>query len=201
MPRKNRTRREENASATRGILLTAARELFAQKGFAAAGIEEIAARAGVTTGALYHHFGNKRGLFRVVAEAMEVELMEHAVAAAVEHSEPWQGLEAGMIATLEASLAPDVQQIVLRDAPNVLGAAEWRAIEDQHSLGMLRGAVEGLMGAGVIAKGSPEMVARTLVTVIGELAVSIANADDPQTARRDAEQLLRRILAAISADD
>ena len=75
MGEKQPTRREENARATRSVLLATGRELFAERGFAGAGIEEIAARAGVTTGALYHHFGNKRGLFRAVAEGMEVELM------------------------------------------------------------------------------------------------------------------------------
>ncbi len=200
MGEKQPTRREENARATRSVLLATGRELFAERGFAGAGIEEIAARAGVTTGALYHHFGNKRGLFRAVAEGMEVELMERAVELASQHTDPMRGLEAGFKATLEASVAADVQQIVLRDAPNVLGASEWRAIEDQYSLGMLRSAISGFMDAGLLAPGSPEMLARALVSMIGEMAMSIANAEDSSSAQREAEELLERILAAIRAD-
>jgi AcrR family transcriptional regulator len=191
------SRREETARATRGLLVTAARELFGQRGYAGAGIEEIAARAGVTTGALYHHFGHKRGLFRAVVEAMEAELMRWAIEIGSRHTDPWRGLEAAMRATLEASLAPDVRQIVLLDAPNVLGAAEWREIEDQYSMGLLRTAVGGMMEAGLLAPGSPELVARTLVALVGALASAIAHAPDPPAARRDAEALLTRILAAL----
>jgi AcrR family transcriptional regulator len=199
VPEKNPSRREENARATRGVLLATARALFGERGFAGAGIEEIAAQAGVTTGALYHHFGNKRGLFRVIAETIEAEIMQRAMAAGSQHSDPWQGLVVGISETLEASLVPEVQQILLRDAPNVLGAAEYRALEDQYSYGMLRAAVEGFMETGVMERGSPEMVARSLVSVISELAVLIANADDIPQAKRDAEQLLARLLAAIRA--
>jgi AcrR family transcriptional regulator len=194
------SRREETALATRGLLLAAARECFGERGYAAAGIEAIAARAGVTTGALYHHFGNKRGLFRAVVEAMEAELMRWAIEIGSRHADPWQGLEAAMRATLDASLAPDVRQIVLLDAPNVLGAAEWREIEDQYSMGLLRTAVAGMMGAGLLAPGSPELVARTLVAVVGALASSIAHAPDPPAARRDAEALLGRVLGALRAE-
>ena len=200
MPEKTPTRREENARATRGILITAARELFAERGYADAGIEEIAARAKVTTGALYHHFGSKRGLFRAVAEAMEAGLMQRAIEIGNQHSDSWKGLEAAIAITLDSGLARDYQQIILRDAPNVIGASEWRAIEDQYSLGMLRDVVEAMMGNGIISPGSPDMVTRTLVAVIGELAVSIANAEDPPSARREADRLIRRILAAISTE-
>ena len=197
MPEPLPTRREENARATRSMLLATARELFGQRGFTDVGIEETAARAGVTTGALYHHFGSKRGLFRAVVEGIEAELMERAVAVGAQHSDPWRALEAGISATLEASLARDVQQIILRDAPTVLGATEWRAITDQYELGMLRAAVGGLMGSGVIALGSPEMVARALIALIGELAASVADAADGPSARREAERLIRSMLAAL----
>lgn len=198
-PEKPPTRREQNARATRDILIATARELFAQRGFAGAGIDEIAAGAGVTTGALYHHFGNKRGLFRAVAESMEAELMGRAIAIGSEYTDSWQGLEAGIAATLEAGLARDYQQIILRDAPKVMGATLWREIEDQYSFGLLRDVVEAMMGNGIIAEGSPELVTRTLISVVGELSVAIANAEDPQTTRLEAQRLIRRFLAAISA--
>ena len=193
-------RREENARATRGALLATARELFGQRGFTAVGIEEIAARAGVTTGALYHHFGSKRGLFRAVFDAMEAELMERAMAIGSGYGDSWQGLEAAIGATLDAGLAPDFQRIALRDARTVLSAAEWRAIMDRYSFGSLRAAVEAFMASGVLAPGSPEMVARVLISLIGELAASVADAENAQSARREAEGLIRRVLAALRAE-
>ncbi len=108
------TRREENACATRDALLETARELFGKQGFAAVGIEQIAARAGVTTGALYHHFGSKRGLFRAVFDALEAESMERATAIGSGYGGSWQGLEAAIGATLDAGLAADFQRIALR---------------------------------------------------------------------------------------
>ena len=200
MPEPRPTRREENARATRGALLKTARELFGQRGFAAVGIEEIAARAGVTTGALYHHFGSKRDLFRAVFDALEAELMERAIAVGTGYGDSWQGLEAAIGVTLDASLAPDVQQIALRDARTVLRADEWRAIMDRYSFGQLRSAVAGFMGSGVIAAGSPEIVTRVLLSLIGELAVAVAEADDARSARYEAERLLRSVLASLRAE-
>lgn len=200
MPDPRPTRREENARATRGALLRTARELFGQRGFAAVGIEEIAARAGVTTGALYHHFGSKRDLFRAVFDALEAELMERAIAVGTGYGDSWQGLEAAIGVTLDASLAPDVQQIALRDARTVLRADEWRAIMDRYSFGQLRSAVAGFMGSGVIAAGSPEIVTRVLLSLIGELAVAVAEADDARSARYEAERLLRSVLASLRAE-
>lgn len=203
MPDKTGTRRDENARATRRVLLETGRKLFTERGFAGTGIEEIALAAGVTTGALYHHFGNKLGLFREVAVAIEVETMDRALALGADLTDPWQALEAGIEQTLEGSLEPDVQQILLRDAPNVLGAAEYRELGEKHSFGMLRDAVEGLMNAGIVVPGSAEMVSRTLVGMVTELAITIVDAGPKPAARRaaerDARELIARILGAIRA--
>ena len=200
MPEPSPSRRQENARATREALLSTARELFGERGFAGVGIEEIAARAGVTTGALYHHFGSKRGLFRAVFEAMEAELMERAMAVGSGVGDSWQGLEAGIGAALDAGLAPDFQRIALRDARTVLSATEWRSVLDRYSLGSLQEAVGGFMTSGVLAPGSPEMVARVLSALIGELAASVAEADDGPAARREAAGLIRTLLAALRAE-
>lgn len=197
---KKPTRREENARATRDVLIATARELFAARGFAGAGIDEIAAGAGVTIGALYHHFGNKRGLFRAVAEALEAELMERAIATGNQQGDSWLGLEAGFLTTLEAGLEPDFRQIILRDAPNVIGASEWRAIQDQYSMGLLRQVIEAMMGNGIITAGSPEMVTRSLTSVVWELSVAVGEADDPEAARSEAQRLMRRFLASMTAE-
>jgi AcrR family transcriptional regulator len=197
VPEKPQTRREENAHATRTVLIATAKELFGERGYSGAGIEEIAKRAGVTTGALYHHFGNKRGLFRAVAISMEVELLERAIEVGNQLDDSWKGLRAGIAVTLEASLAGDYEQIIVRDARNVLGASEWRAIERQYSLGLLRDVIEAMMKNGLIAPGLPDMVSRMLTSVIRELSISIAEAEDPPAARREADRLIERVLNAI----
>ena len=98
----NVSRRDAHTEATRRALLREARRLFAAHGFAGGGIEEIARRARVTTGALYHHFANKRELFEAVAEQVEQELMLRAVEAAAGETDLWRMLEAGIGVMLDA---------------------------------------------------------------------------------------------------
>src|ERR671919_3154419 len=119
-------RREAEARATRDALVQAALELFTERGYAGVGTEEIVARAKVTRGALYHHFRDKRDLFRAVHERVERELMER-VAARMEGADgPWELMMTGMRSFLDACDEPAVKQIALTDAPAVLGWAEWR---------------------------------------------------------------------------
>jgi AcrR family transcriptional regulator len=190
-------RRDSYTEATRSALLRSARSVFAARGFAGAGIEEIASRARVTTGALYHHFASKRDLFQAVAEQVEQELMEHAAAAAAGQPGPWEMLEAGIEVMLDACAAPDVQRITFRDAPNVLGLANWRAIEERYAFGQLRGLLVALMEKGEIATGPVDLQARVLLAVLSEVAENIAGAADPAAAREQGSALLKRLLGAL----
>jgi AcrR family transcriptional regulator len=201
MPRADRlrTRRAEHTVATRQALLREGRKLFASRGFAGAGIEEIARRARVTTGALYHHFADKRDLFQVVAEQVEQELMEQAAQAAARQQTPWAMLEAGIDVMLDACAAPGVHRIAFRDAPNVLGPAQWRAIEEKYAFGQLRALLAALMERGEIAPGSVDLHARVLLAVLSEVAESIAGADAPAAARAQASALVGKLLGALRA--
>src|SRR5687768_14440502 len=118
----------ERSESTRGALIAAARRLFAERGYADVGTEEIVRAAGVTRGALYHHFAGKRDVLRAVYEQLEGEIATE-VAAGVE---PGAGivdtLSAGAERFLDHCLEPEVQRIVLLDAPAVLGWEEWREI-------------------------------------------------------------------------
>src|SRR2546421_10255411 len=112
----------ERSAATREALIAAARELFAERGYAAVGTEEIVRAAGVTRGALYHHFAGKRELFEAVHEDDERQLVERIAASAISTSaDPLQALHAGAQAFLDACEDPAVQRIALVDAPSVLG--------------------------------------------------------------------------------
>jgi AcrR family transcriptional regulator len=137
--------REAEARATRDALIQAGLELFTKRGYAEVGTEEIVARANVTRGALYHHFRDKRDLFRVAFERVETELMQR-VAARMEGAEgAWELMTAGMRSFLDACDEPSVKQIALTDAPVVLGWQEWREIDNRHGLGLTRAALEELL--------------------------------------------------------
>lgn len=190
-------RRDTHTEATRRALLRSARSVFASRGFAGAGIEEIAARARVTTGALYHHFASKRDLFQAVAEQVEQELMERATTAAAGQPGPWEMLEAGIEVMLDACAARDVQRIIFRDAPNVLGLANWRAIEERYAFGQLRHLLGALIEKDEITTSPVDLQARVLLAVLSEVAESIAGAADPAAAREHGSELLERLLGAL----
>src|SRR4051812_6097283 len=117
-PESTRTpgRRETDAMATRDALVDAALELFTERGYAAVGTEEIVARAKVTRGALYHHFEDKRDLFRAVFERVEADLMERIGESLEATDDPWELLLAGVASFLDACEEPAVKQISLTDA-------------------------------------------------------------------------------------
>src|SRR3954462_11691954 len=143
-------RREAEARATREALIDAALDLFTARGYAEVGTEEIVARAKVTRGALYHHFDDKRDLFRAVFERVESDLMERIGATMQSADDPYELMVGGMRAFLDACEEPAVNQISLTDAPAVLGWQEWREIDNRHGLGLTRAALEGAVQAGVI---------------------------------------------------
>src|SRR3954466_12506687 len=115
-----RTKHDARSEATRAALVAAARPLFADRGFAGVGTEEIVRAAGVTRGALYHQFRDKRELFAAVFEQLEAELAERVAAAAADAEGPLAARGVGSEAWLEAAVAPDVGRIVLLDGPAVL---------------------------------------------------------------------------------
>src|SRR3954466_1155147 len=127
--------RPARGGATRTALVGAARELFTERGYAAVGTEEVVRRAGVTRGALYHHFRDKQDLFRAVYEELEVEVVAAITARIAAVADPVELLAEGVRAFLDACSDPVMMRIGLRDAPAVLGWEEWREIGNRHGLG------------------------------------------------------------------
>jgi AcrR family transcriptional regulator len=192
-------RREAEAQATRDALVQAALELFAERGYAAVGTEEIVARARVTRGALYHHFDDKRDLFRAVHERVEGQLMDRVTARMARTDDPWELMVNGMRAFLEACEEPAVKRIALTDAPAVLGWEEWREIDNRHGLGLTRAALAGAVEAGVLRPVPLETMSHLLVAALSEAAFVIANSDDPTTAREETEAALVQLLEGLRA--
>jgi AcrR family transcriptional regulator len=188
----NVNRKAAQSEATRARLLAAARPLFASEGYAGVGTEAIVRTAGVTRGALYHQFADKRDLFRAVFEQVEGELVQTIAARALEvgAEESIEGLRAGVQAWLEASMDPEVSRIVLLDAPAVLGWEEWRKIGEAHGLGLVIGALEGAMEAGAIKRRPVRALAHVIVGALDEAALYVARAEDPVAAREEAAAVL-----------
>src|SRR3954470_12375850 len=130
-----RSAKAAQSEATRAGLLAAARSLFAERGYAHVGTEEIVRAAGVTRGALYHQFADKRALFSAVFEELEAELIGEAAQRMVGHDDPLDAMKEPCRGWLEACARPEAQQIVLLDAPAVLGYETWREIGERHGLG------------------------------------------------------------------
>jgi AcrR family transcriptional regulator len=192
-------RREAEARATREALIGAALELFTERGYAGVGTEEIVARAKVTRGALYHHFTDKRDLFRAVFERVESDLMERIGATMQSASDPYELMVSGMGAFLDACEEPAVKQISLTDAPAVLGWQQWREIDNEHGLGLTRAALQGAVDVGVIRPIAVEPMAHLFVAALSEAAFVIAHAERPRKARAEVEQALVQLVEGLRA--
>ncbi len=189
--------KEERAQATRTALLQAARDLFTEHGYAAVGTEEIVRRAKVTRGALYHHFTDKRDLFRAVHEQMEGEIVSAIAATMDPQADPLEALKTGTRAFLDACMDPAHARVNLLDAPSVLGWAEWREIDMRHGLGLVSAGLQGGMEAGVLREQPVRPLAHLLLAAMGEAALMIANSPDPQATRDEMELSLLELLDGL----
>ncbi|MGZ4186547.1 MAG: TetR/AcrR family transcriptional regulator [Solirubrobacteraceae bacterium] len=184
--------------ATIAALVGAARELFAQRGYAAVGTEEIVQAAGVTRGALYHHFrGGKEQLFQAVLVQVSAETTTRIARRASAVDDPWEELVTGIDAFLDACTTPEMQRIVLIDGPAVLGWDLWRAIDAEHGLGLLEQAVQNAIDAGRLAPQSARAVAHVLLGALDEAAMVVARAPDPAAARAEMGTTVRHLLEGL----
>src|SRR5215208_2220877 len=183
--------------ATRDALVRAGRELFAERGYTAVGTEEIVARAGVTRGALYHHFVDKRDLFRAVHEQLEQGLVADIGARIGGIEDPWELMETGMRAFLDACTDPAVMRIALLDAPAVLGWAEWREIDARYGLGLVSFGLQNAMDHGVLAAQPVRALAHLMMGAMAEASMVIANAEDPAAARDQVELPLLALVRGL----
>ncbi|WP_069163100.1 TetR/AcrR family transcriptional regulator [Nocardia altamirensis] len=193
MPSKIRTKQREE---TRRSLLRVSRRLFAAKGYAAVGLSEIVADAGVTKGALYHHFDSKTDLFAAVLEQIQHEVGERVLAAADAAADPWDQLVTGCETFLTTCLDPEIQRIMLIDGPAVLGWHAWRALDAAASGRHLGDALTVLIEEGVIDRQPVAPLTHLLSGAMNEAALWLATSTDPQ-APADATAALRRLMSAL----
>lgn len=195
---KRRTQ-EERSAATRDALISAARQLWGSRGYAEVGTPEIAAAAGVTRGAMYHQFADKAKLFREVVEVVEQDVMARmgTVVAESGATSPADAIRAAVDAWLEVSGDPEVRQLILLDAPSVLGWAAFRDVAQRYSLGMTEQLLTEAMRTGQLARQPVRPLAHVLIGALDEAAMSIATADDPKRARRETGEVLHRLIGAM----
>jgi AcrR family transcriptional regulator len=193
------SRRAEYAEATRDALIEAGMDVFAEKGYGAASTEEIVKRARVTRGALYHHFAGKAELFRAVVEKLEEIGLERIATTALSSSDPWEVITRGCDAFLDFSLEPKIQRILLLDAPSVLGWEVFREIDERYSLGTTEQVLKAAMDAGVIVRQPVEPFAQMLLGALHNAVHYIVDSDDPKKARKEAGQVLLRLLEGLKA--
>jgi AcrR family transcriptional regulator len=190
----------ERSEATCSQLLRVARELFTEPGYTKTSLDLVAERAGVTKGALYHHFKNKQELFQAVFEQLEQELCEKIIAAAAEAgSDVWAGLRAGVTAFLDAAREGACQRIVLLDGPTILGWEKWKEIDERYGFGLTKASIEAAMDAGVLVKRPVEPLARLFLAALSEAAIQIARAEDPDRAKDEMNAAVWALVESLRA--
>jgi AcrR family transcriptional regulator len=201
MEKKRRTQ-EERSSATRDALKAAARRLWAERGFADVGTPEIAREAGVTRGAMYHQFTDKTALFLAVVEDVEqrvvTELADAVAVAGV--TTPAAALRVALDGWLAICLDPEVRQLVLLDAPSVLGWKRFRELTQHYSLGMTEGLLQAAVNAGELPAQPLRPLAHVLIGALDEGAMVIAEAPDRDRARIEVREVLLRLLDGVLDD-
>lgn len=191
-------RRSEMMEETRAKLIASARKAFAEKGFAAASMDDLTAEAGLTRGALYHNFGDKRGLLQAVVDQLDAEMAARAHDIGAQAGNDWDGLLAEGVAYIEMALEPEVQRIVLLDGPAFLGdPSQWPS--QNHCLQTTRQTVERLIAQGVVRPLDPEAAARLLNGAALNAALWVAASDDPQEVLAKAVEAFRFLAEGMLA--
>lgn len=193
-------RRAEMVEETRARLICAARRAFATKGYAAASMDELTAEAGLTRGALYHNFGDKKGLLQAVIDQIDAEMLARQDAVRARASTRWQGLLDEGVAYIEMSLDPEIQRVMLLDGPAVLGdPSRWP--NQTACLRATTDTVQALIDEGTIHTVDPEAAARLLNGAALNAALWVAAADDPQAVlARAVDAFLRLATGLLRAD-
>jgi AcrR family transcriptional regulator len=185
------------AESTRRGLITAGRRLFGEHGYAGTSVDQVVKAAGVTKGALYHHFRDKDDLFRAVVEQVKVDVTAVAAESFYDDSgtdDPLQRVHRLFIAMIEAHLDPAVQRISIVDARSVFDAATRRDLTTRYEAALLRGAFRSAMRAGAIEQ---QPLAHIFAGALAEACALIAEADDKDAARAEVTEVLTRLVDGL----
>ena len=192
-------KRVEQGQATRAALIDVATDLFATNGYDATAIPTVLAAAGVSRGALYHHFESKEALFEAVLKSVEAQTMVKVTRAARDAADPLDGLRRGCAAYLAMCRDPVVRQISLIDAPAVVGWERWREIDEQHAFGLVKAAIAAIAADGRVKPELVDVMAHMVLAALLEVALLVARADEERLAIRRGQEAIDELLTALLA--
>ena len=189
----------ERSAATQTALVSAARRLWGERGYAAVSTPEIAKAAGVTRGAMYHQYADKTQLFLAVVEAVEGDVIEQLGETVVgaQPKTPAAALRIAADAWLEIASEPEVRQLILLDAPSVLGWAGFREISLRYGLGMTEQLLLAAIEAGELKAQPVRPLATVMLGALDEAAMSIANAEDPEREKDEVGTVVRNLIDGL----
>jgi len=190
----------EQGRVTRRTMLDTARRVFTEQGYENVSAEELVAEAGVTRGALYHHFADKPAVFRELVYEMEAELDERVTEAAQQADTAWGALELGTKALLEACREPDFARIVMLDGPSVLGWDAWDEIDAEFAVKQVSLGLQVLVAEGVVAPQPVAPLAKALVALLNGACRAIAQSDDPQQTLDEVQPAMMSLLVGLRID-
>ena len=189
-------RRAQMVEKTRAKLIRAARKAFAASGHAAASMDDLTAEAGLTRGALYHNFGDKKGLLQAVIDQIDAEMLTRMRAAQDRAETRWLGFLDENIAYIEMALEPEIQRIMLLDGPAVLGdPSRWP--NQNECLRTTTQTIQALIDAGTVRPVDAEAAARLLNGAALSAALWIAAADDPRAVLAKAVAAFRHLAVGL----
>lgn len=174
------SRRAEYSESTRQALLDSAAALFQAKGYAATSLDEVAAGARVTKGAVYHHFSSKRALYEALTEKLEEQAVSSILEATTEHESPWDGAMAGLDAFLGLCVDPTYSRLCFQEGPAVMGFDEWWRQGEKYFVVLIRSMLEGLVSEGLVETDDPEVLSQLLFGSVTAAALLLARSPDPE---------------------
>ena len=195
----NRRTQAQRTAATRTALISAGRELFGEHGYTAVGTQAIVDAAGVTRGALYHHFDDKKGLFTAVFDEVEREVADVCAQAAMAlvETDPIGALKAGLRAFLDFFADARLQTIGLVDAPAVLGWSDWRARGEEFGFALVEGLIQAAIEAGQVAAQPTRPIAHVAIGALDEATMYVAAASDQKVATAQVVAVLDAVVDAF----
>lgn len=189
----------EQKQQTMQKLMEVAREMFSRQGYAEAAMEEIVKEAGVTRGALYHHFGSKEGLFQAVLASIQKEIGDRVEAEAAKSQDPWQQLLFGCLAFVSSAVEHRNRRILLIDGPSVIGWETWRQMDEENSMRHLKEQLQSMQDQGYLRPVPIDALTHLLSGAMNEAVLWIAESTDQEQSLADISVTLTLLLEGFRA--
>ena len=190
-------KRAAQGRATRGQLIEVATRLFADHGYEDTSIEAVLAAAGVSRGALYHHFAGKEALFTAAVVAISDRVTVEIAEAIRDCTDPVDAMRTAALAWIDLAGDPVIQRVVLVDAPSVLGWERWRTMDNGQTLGAMKAMLQAVSDTGALPPELVEPFAHMILAALDEIAIVVARAPEPATAVAEGHMAVEALLSRL----